>query len=334
MNHLMAVCDDEEHYAVKLADYLNMKKGFPFDVRYFTSAEGLQEFSDRQKIELALVAEHFQDKLQSSDNIEHMILLHETAELICENGRSIYKYQSCENLIHQVLQRFGDISGQGGILTRKTSMKLIGLYSPVRRSLQTTFAFTMGQLLAKKSRVLYINLESFSGLGKMLEKNFSKDLSDVLYYMKNGKTGLPYLLGSVVETVNGLDILPPMLCQMDLVNITREEWLCFFRELERNTEYEYLILDLSDSVQGLFEILRQCSHIYMMTAEDGFAMAKADQYEKMLQQCRYEDVLQKTRKCELPRFSYLPPKLEYMGMSEVAKIARRYIQEDCENAVG
>lgn len=334
MNHIMAICDMEEQYAAKLADYLNMKEGFPFEVRYFTSAKKLLHFSERQRVEIALVSEELSEELGKSETIEHMIFLHETVEFIHNDVRGVYKYQSCENLIQQVLGYLEELSCGGSILRRKTTMKLIGLYSPVRRNLQTTFAFTLGQILARKSRVLYINLESFSGLGRMLEKNFSKDLSDILYYMKNGKTGLPCLLGSVVESINGLDILPPMLCQMDLINITSEEWLFFLSELEKNTEYEYMILDLSDSVQGLFEILRQCSHIYTLTGDDAFALAKARQYEEMLQQCKYEDVIRKTRQCQFPRFSYLPPKLDYMGMSELAKIIRRYIQEDYEGAVG
>ena len=37
MNHILAVCDSETEYAYGLVDYLNTRKGFPFEVQVFTS---------------------------------------------------------------------------------------------------------------------------------------------------------------------------------------------------------------------------------------------------------------------------------------------------------
>ena len=48
-----------------------------------------------------------------------------------------------------------------GILGRSVvngkELKLIGVYSPVGKCLQTSFAFVLGQLLSKKHKVLYLN---------------------------------------------------------------------------------------------------------------------------------------------------------------------------------
>ena len=58
-----------------------------------------------------------------------------------------------------------------------------------------------------------------------------------------------YLIGSMVEHIGGLDLLPPMQCQMDLVGVTKNEWLKLFSQVEKYTDYDYLLLDLSDSIQ-------------------------------------------------------------------------------------
>ena len=68
--------------------------------------------------------------------------------------------------------------------------------------------------------------------------------------------------------------------------------------------------------------------IYTMTERDGFAMAKIDQYEQMIKQCRYEDILNKTHKCELPKFSYLPEQLDRLTVSELATVVKEKIKED------
>ena len=65
-----------------------------------------------------------------------------------------------------------------------------------------------------------------------------------------------------------------------------------------------------------------------MTAEDGFAMAKIDQYERMLKQCRYEDVLEKTQRCIFPQFTYLPKQLDRLTTSELATEIKNYLKED------
>lgn len=97
----------------------------------------------------------------------------------------IDKYQSVEAVVRKVLE----LAAQKGLLPpaarvgNRQEMKLIGIYSPVGRCLQTTFSFTLGQLLARKHRVLYLNFECFSGLGKMLRQEFQADLSDLIYFL-------------------------------------------------------------------------------------------------------------------------------------------------------
>lgn len=328
MNHILAVCDAEEEYASKLTDYLNLKEGFPFQVRCFSTPERLVQFSKQQTVDVALVCEEYGKVLRNKMEIPAVIILSKEKRIGEESEEVVWKYQSCEVLMKEILQILATEPEVGSHILRTVQLKIIGLYSPVKRSLQTTFGLTLGQLLAKKGKVLYINLEGFSGLNVMLKHNFRRDLSDLLYYLQNGKLGLSYILGSMVESVNGLDILPPMLCQMDLISIDVKEWIRLFYEIEKSSDYEYLILDLSDSVQGLLEILRQCCIVYTMTADDGFAMAKIDQYEQMMKQCRYEDVLKKTSKCVLPQFSYLPKQLDRLTVSELAGVVKERIKED------
>lgn len=328
MNHILAVCDAEEMYASRLADYLNLKEGFPFQVRYFSTIEKLLQFTKQQTVEAVLVCEKYEKELAAIQTEMSAITLSEKAIIDKRTRKAVCKYQSCEVLMKEVLQILARECEEGSHILRNVPLRIIGLYSPVKRTRQTTFGLTMGQLLAKKGRVLYINMEGFSGLNSMLKRNFQRDLSDLLYYMHNGKQGLAYILGSMVENINGMDLLPPMLCQMDLISIEAKEWLQLFYEIESHTEYEYLILDLSDSIQGLFEILRQCFVIYTMTESDGFAMAKIDQYEQMIKQCCYEDILTKTNKCELPKFSYLPAQLDRLTVSELASVVKEKIKED------
>ena len=60
--------------------------------------------------------------------------------------------------------------------------RITGVYSPIGRCGKTSFALTLGQVLAREEKVLYITLEEFSGLSALTGTVYTGGLSDLLYY--------------------------------------------------------------------------------------------------------------------------------------------------------
>ena len=205
-------------------------------------------------------------------------------------------------------------------------MKLIGVYSPVTRCLQTTFALCMGQLLAQKSPVLYLNFEAYSGLEILLDRSFRGSVSDLLYYNDCAREKLAGQLQYMTEKAGKLDFLPPMESFIQLKSIRQDQWMDLFRSIEKVTEYEYCILDLSEQVDGILEILRQCDLVFTITREDGFAEAKMRQYEVLLKSTQYEDIFMKTRRCQLPVFRELPAGILLLTHGELAACVRSIME--------
>ena len=137
-------------------------------------------------------------------------------------------------------------------------------------------------------------------------------------------------MGSMTQRAGELDVLPPFDSFLDFVSVSRDEWIRLFHEIERGSDYEYLILDLSDGVQGLFDILRLCDVIYTLSREDGFAMAKIAQYEDVLKKSNYEDIWKKTKHCTIPLIKNLPSGLMQLTYTELAELVRERIMEDLE----
>ena len=65
---------------------------------------------------------------------------------------AVYKYQSSEKVIREVMACYGVENGvdTSPALLPKKEMRIIGIYSPVGRTQKTSFALTMGQILAKE----------------------------------------------------------------------------------------------------------------------------------------------------------------------------------------
>ena len=330
MNQVLAVCDSETAYAYQLVDYLSNKKNFPFQVQLFTSEKTLEEYSYHHPIAVALVSQRDYQLQMKSLSIDHIVVLRENYENEDSDLKTIYKYQSMELVMKELLEWVAKKGTLSRVISDGKSMKLIGIYSPVGKCLKTSFSFVLGQLLSKKHKVLYINMESYSGLGKLLQKEFKTDMAELIYHLQNSKEKFIYHMGSMTERAGELDVLPPFHSFLDFISVTKEEWIQLFQEIERGTDYEYIILDLSDAIQGLYDILRLCDTVYTLSREDGFSMAKISQYEDVLKKSNYEDVWKKTKCYNIPDIKNLPVGLPQLTYTELAEYVKDCIREDFE----
>lgn len=328
---ILAIFDSEENYAYRLMDFIGMKDKIPFEIHVFTRADSFFSFAKETEIECLLISENaYQSKIEQM-NIAHIIVLSENGANLNHALYHINKYQSCDNVIRQVMHYYADKTKNGGIIQAVShKMRIIGIYTPATRCLQTTFSFTLGQMLARQSKTLYLNFEAYSGLGRMLNRQFQRDLSDLVYYLNCAREKLFYHMEGMIETVNGLDFIPPAEIYQNLAGIRGAQWLDLFQEIEKASEYEYLLLDLSDCIMDLWEILQHCDRIYTITRDDPIASAKIEQYEKILENMQQEDVLAKTRKWRLPLFKKLPLRFEELTYGDLAGYIRREVLPDLQ----
>lgn len=330
---IMAVCDLEEAYAFRMAEFITQKASIPYTLHLFTGTEELENFMAEKEISVLLIGESAAGQLKVKPKIPNIFVLWEGGERHNTDYQYIDKYQKPEEVIREAAQHMAELKdwdeGKEEFRTQRHSkLKVVGIYSPVRRCLQTSFALTMGQLLAREHRTLYLNFECYSGFDRMLHREFQTDMMDVLYYFKCAREKLSIRLPSLVQNVNGLDFIPPGQSGLDMRSIAGEQWLELLQIIENISDYEYLILDLTDGMNGLFELLSHCCKIYTITKDDGFAMAKISQYEQMLQMNELGEIANKTVKCRFPLFEKLPSDLNLMTHGELAGYVKAIIRED------
>lgn len=173
-----------------------------------------------------------------------------------------------------------------------------------------------------------MNFERYSGLEALLKRSFQYDISDLVYYFQCAKEKLSLRLSSIVENIHGLDFVPPVQLYQSILGVHGQQWIELFAEIEKCSDYEYLILDLTDGVADLWDILRSCTHVYTITRGDGVSLAKMDQYERGLRTMEYEDVLAKTRKIEFPVFKEIPIRFDELTYGDLARYVKQYIIPD------
>ena len=325
--HILAIFDSEEQYAFGLMEYMASRDSLPFRIHVFTDIDRFLSFKGIAEIDCLLISEREYNSTLEKLGIPHIIILSESSKVIDPTLHHINKYQSCENIYREMIGYFTDDHElcERILRTNGKRLKVIGVYSPVGRCLQTSFAFTLGQLLSSKSKALYLNFERYSGFASLLNREFSSDFSDLMYYFECAREKLAYRIDSIVENVGGLDFIPPAAVFRNLVGIKKEQWIDLFSEIDRCTEYEYLILDLTDGVLDLWDVLRYCDLVYSILGSDSIGLAKMYQYEEALRVSEYEDILAKTVKFKMPAFKTVPQRFGELTGSELASFIRREI---------
>lgn len=175
-----------------------------------------------------------------------------------------------------------------------TRGELIGVYSPVHRIGKTRFAMELGREMAKKEPVLYLNMEEYAGGSYYFPDQTGQTLADLLYYSRQEKGNLGLRISTMAGQDEALDYILPIPCVQDLQGVSGEEWLRLFEQIRENCIYQKVILDLGDSVNGLFQILEECHTVYTPYIEDEVARAKLNQYAENLRRTGREKVLEKT----------------------------------------
>ncbi len=295
------IADSQEAFAKAFMEYANLKEDRLFQVRMCTEKEQLLQAFAGEEIEILLITAEWYPVCKDRIKGECVIFLSEgslPSEL--RMYPAVYKYQSAENILREVLYYYSEQCEEDICLTGiRRDNRVIGVYSPVGGSGKTVFALTLGQILAESKNVLYLNLEECSGLSE-LSGNNSWNLSDLIYFFRQKKSSFLYRLNSMVRKWDRLDYVPACDSYMDFRQITVEEWQKLLHLIRVQSDYQAVILDMGNMAGHEPDLLRQCDGIYVPAGTDLISQAKLAQWQKYIQILDGVDVLEKLQVLELP----------------------------------
>ena len=320
---IIAIGHPEEEFSRRLTDYFNEHNLLPLKAVAFSEKGRLTRFEKQNPLRLKVIPPEWAQG-KKKEELANCLFFSEEEE---EEKMYVYRYRPADLTAKWIC----DSAGLVDCFTyrfRESQTKLIGIYSPVGRCLKTSFSLTLGQMLATRYRVLYLNFENYSGFGRVMGYQKKSDMADLLYYFLNLSEEFSGKMDEMMMKVGGLDVIPPALSFLDIENVTESEWDVFLTTLSEKGKYEYIILDLSDFIKGLYHVLEKCSYIYTIAPNDGLAMAKVEQYERILEELHYKDILNRTRKVTPPVFRKLPIHPEELVHSELAEYTKKITEDE------
>ena len=327
MKKIMAVYDEDPFYAERLSDYVNRKEKGIFKAQAFTSKERLEEFARGNDVDVLLTGMPMDTEAISALQAAQKIYL--TEERNADGGqedREIYKYQSGDDIIREVMAAYCELPGVKGVFPGLAAKdkRIIGVYSPVGRCGKTSLSLSIGQVLAKEEKVLFITLDTFSGFSQLLDEQWKRDMSDLLYYYKQGRFHA-LRLNSIIYYLGDMAWLPPLRYPDDYSQVTTEEMAGFLVQILNESSYETIVLDIGNYDRQVLPILDVCQVVYMPVKEDMISQAKLKEFEKYVDRFGNKGLKEKFHKIHVPlmtgtkRMEHFPQELLWGDMGDFVR---------------
>lgn len=328
MDHFLAIMDRDKKYIKKLGSYLNSKGNIPFETFAFDDeAKLLGYLIDHEGAILLIHEDFYQEQYkQLTDKVVFLVNRRED-EVLEGKETSICKYQSGDAIAKKIMgicasdtktYRFSK-----RVVVSENRAQIIGLYSPIKRSLQTSFSFVYANLVSQKKRTLYLNFETFAGFSVWFERQYETDILDLIYFLEMGEEKFLLKLSGMVETMGTLHYIPPALSYQDFMEVKESQWIHLIETIATCGSYDVIVLDLNDQMNGLMGVLDLCDSIFTMQAKDSLSFAKMEGYKYWLRSLGKEQILEKTHFCRLPNFQGLPQDATKLTYSQLADFIRK-----------
>ena len=341
-HRVLAICDADERYLNRLDCYLTQHLNIPFEIREFTSPEKLCEGCQDVEPTILLISGAFFAELKKlrEEPLPDVIVLEDPEEVryedaVAEAGTDgakwrvsrMNKFVSAERVLNTVLDHCLSCSQvmYAGNDFPGNSTGVIGVYSPLSRCLQSTYALTLGQELAKKGKVLYFSFEPYASLPEICDMQEQYDLADFLYLVDCYPTKLSLYLEKVCQKAGAVDVVPPARNFLSVRSVKMERWEDLLHRITFFTDYAYVIMDLNECMASFVPLLERCDRVFTPSRADAVSKARMERYRHLLSENGMEEVWDRTVEAELPLYRDLPARIQDFSRGALAQDIRKVL---------
>ena len=278
--NVLAVYDQCQVYLERFLNYVNNRKRLDIEAVGFTDPDILEDYLKNNRIRALLFSrenneegedkgqDNFIKRINENKNYKTIFLgdRQESAEGAEDDDgiRYLYKYQSMEDLLTQLNLILAEDQEEESSVGYDSRINVSGIYSPQDKQSHPEIAAAIRRKqIPADARVLYINLEPFSGMEELLDYRKDTGIEDVIYYYKTNPGMLPKVLGKMKGSYCGMDVLTAPDNLDDLEELGKEGWPDFLAGLCRNGDYQYVLLDISSFSGRVIELVIHCGNLYI-----------------------------------------------------------------------
>lgn len=298
---------DKTVYSERFAEYFYNNKNNCIDFMIFTVFDKISEFVKKGKLDVLLLGQEYVDEIKNTKEIGKIIVLSE-GNYVMEGEKYpvVFKYQSVENIINEVLENIADDEKirleENNKNPVKINTELIGVYSSDSVNLALKYGVDLAIKTAKVKKTLLVCLDQLNGLdgalrleNNMCEQFFSyegenmtyetsyvRGMSEVIYYLNKKGSKLALKLQSIICHRGGVDCIYSVEDYRDLKYFDIEGVEEFISILSGQMEYETIIFVIGYLNETFIELMQRCDKLYFSAVQDEIDRQRFSSFEKTL----------------------------------------------------
>ncbi len=288
LNLLLA--DQDEHYLMQLANYLQNHHGGSFNVSYVTSESHLKTYlgKHRDSLDLMMVGPMFGKALYTG--IQTTVILLSDGRL--ENGDAEYpvldKFQRGDQVVSKALQIYLEQHPDRHFInTAPGSNRLIGVFSPSGGCGKSTVAAGLSAIAHHQGKkAMYLNLEGCESTEAWFPQGSSPGISELFYHLKEGAPQLSLKLEALTYRDPGSRVrsFMPADTLLDFNELTDGDLETLAEELRKTGDLDVVFVDMAASVDAKnLKIMELMDQILLVVADDSASQAKVRRFLSQIQ---------------------------------------------------
>ena len=242
----LAILETDNSYLNRLVSIFNTKYSDKLEVYSFTDAGIALDAVVNQKLDVLIVGNqvdfHPAD-LPARCGFGYLVDMPGVEEY--NNQKTIFKFQKADFIYRQILSIYAENVGNlSGVKITDYSTKNILFTSPAGGVGTSTVAAACALHQAKQGKkVLFLNLEKYSGTTAFFRADGNFSMSDVIFALKSRKSNLAFKLESCVQQEeDGVFFYSEPKHALDMMELKSEDINRMIMELNLTGEYDYIIL--------------------------------------------------------------------------------------------
>lgn len=268
MNYKLLIADTDENYVNNVICYLQNHMDISIDILGFSKRNILEEYEFQNEV-LLICPEFLDDAIRGkTDNI--IILSKGNIQKEYANYPCVYKYSRVQDIWKQIVNTMSELD----ILLSKgihSNTNIIGVYSPIGQSGKTILSVTISEVLSKQTKVLLINLESYSTLEKILGVEEDGDLAELILYAKQKYSNIALKIEMLKKRKSyNFDFLPTITHNEDLLEASYEDWNYIIGQAMEKLDYGYIVIDIGENPH----LLKLCNKIIVPISSSTTSITK------------------------------------------------------------
>ncbi|SFG05813.1 hypothetical protein SAMN04487761_10324 [Lachnospiraceae bacterium C7] len=305
----LGICTNNDEYGTRFHNYVMNHQKNKIECFIFSSVEKIQEFTaeKNEKLDVIVFSSLKNDDLIIIKNISgKKLYLYDEDEDIKEikDMKIIDKFQEVSKIIDEIFKETEDeisIVQEDILLTDEP--RIIGIYSLSDSQLQLSMAVTVANILKDTEEALLIDLQENSGLSECFsqENENIMGLEDVLIMAQNKKISRKRMYSCIGNT-EYFDYIYPLKNSSYLSEIEKDVWDGLIKLIARKLSYSTIIVNLGSRFSGFFQLLSQCSEIYLVGKKSKLKEIREESFKGELEKNNQLETLKKISSIEIPRY--------------------------------